>query len=82
MMEIHTAETFGKVIVILSFVLTALTVLILWFMELRSLEARTECFSATMGVQMGGQVAKGRTTALPTRALRSDYGGHTVRHRV
>ena len=29
-MEIHVAETFGKVITVLSFVLTALTVLILW----------------------------------------------------
>lgn len=30
MMEIHTAERFGQVIFALSFVLTALTVLILW----------------------------------------------------
>ena len=30
-MEIHTAETFGKIIFGLSFVLTTLTVLILWF---------------------------------------------------
>ena len=30
-LEIHKAEAFGKIIVVLSFVLTILTVLILWF---------------------------------------------------
>ena len=33
MLEIHTAERFGQVIVVLSFVLTALTVAILWGMS-------------------------------------------------